>query len=366
MAKRARTAHAARGFALLAALLVAALPASAAQLLYGTYPDGQSITPDAIRSGGASPVDREVADDFTLTGLVQRIQVSGYDCFQCAGVLSSGVTVRIYEALANGQPGAVLAQHHLAADDPAFIHDPNRTGHDATLDITLPEPFAADGSYFVGVQLEYAAGGNWTIWSAHSQSPVGSAYLVRDHLGADAWTPGPGSFANSDIAFRLYGVRPGPPPPRVVAQCGEWSTQDVPLPAGAEQGRLESIKAFGPDEMWAVGSYDRTTNGSTTSHSLALHYTNGAWTIVPTPSPTECAGCTQVFLTAVEGLAPDDVWATGYKRMRAQDGFLGGQVFVIHYDGKSWQEVPAPRTNGGTGAWGRGIRVFAHDDVWIV
>lgn len=351
-------------------LLILALawsqPSTAAQLLLFQEADNQSTTPPPILSNGASPADREVADDFTLTGIVQRIEVGGHDCFNCAGALSSGVTLRIYEKLPSGLPGAVLREHHFAADDPAFVHDVNRTGHDATLDITLPEGFAADGSYFLSVQLEYPDDGYWAIWSSRSNDPSGTRYLVRDNLAASGWAPATGAFANSDVAFRLYGVRPGPPPPRLVANCGEWSEQEVPLPAGAEHARLESIKAFGQEEMWAVGSYDRTVDGTFQSFSLAYHHANGAWSIVPTPSPAECSTCTQVFLTAVDGLAPDDVWATGWKRARTQDGFLGGQVFVIHFNGTSWSEVPAPVTNGGSGAWGRGIRIHAPNDLWIV
>ncbi len=358
-----------RMFTALAAMFAVTPDASAAQFLFGTSSDGQSLSSNAIRSGGASPVDREVADDFTASGVLQRVIVNGWDCFYCPGALSSGVNVRIYERATGGTPGALLHEFHLAADDPRFIHDPNRSGHESVLDITFPQGFAVDGSYFLSVQLEYPGPATWPLWSAATNSPHGSAYYVRDRLAGSGWLHDPnpvGGFRNSDVSFSLYGVRPGPPPPRLVAGCGEWSVQQAPLPEGAVDAQLEAVKAFGPNDIWAVGDYSRVVQGSTLSYSLAMHYRNGAWAIVPTPSPTECAVCTQVLLTAIDGLASNDIWAAGWKRAQTLDGFLGGQVFVIHYDGTNWTEVPAPRTRGGSGAWVRGIKVLAPDDIWFV
>lgn len=353
----------------LAAVLAAASPLSAAQLLYANGSDGQSITADAVRSGGAIPVDREIADDFTASGQLERVVIFGYDCFNCVGALSSGVNVRLYERAANGSPGAVLHEFHLAADDPRFIHDLNRSGHEATLDISFPQGYAVDGSYFLSVQLEYPDDGRWPLWSANTGTPQGSAYYVRDRLTGGSWAPGTnpfGVFANHDLAFALYGVRPGPLPPRLVAACGEWEVQAAPLPVAAEDAQLRALTSFGPDQIWAVGDYTRTVQGSVQSYSLAMHFANGNWNIVPTPSPTACPVCTQIFVSSIDGIAPNDIWAAGWKRAQDQQGFLGGQPFVMHWDGSSWQEVAAPVTSGGTGAWVRGIKALAADDVWFV
>jgi hypothetical protein len=353
----------------LVTLAAASFDASAAQLLFQTRGDGKAITADAIKSGGDMSVDREIADDFIASGTIERVVLYGYDCFNCVGASSTGVNVRLYDTAQDGSPGNLLHEFHYAADDPRFRHDINRTGHESTVDISFPEAYAVDGTYFLSVQLEYAGAATWPLWSAETDAPLGQAFYQRDRLSAGAWVHGPsntGPFANHDLWFEMYGTPPGPPPSRVVAGCGEFSVVPAPLPEGAENATLRAVKAFGPNEAWAVGDFERTVQGSVQSYSLAMHYANGAWSIVPTPSPSVCPTCTQVFVSAIDGRAPNDIWASGWKRAYTQDHFLGGELFVMHYDGTTWSEVPTLVTDGASGAWTRGIQVLGENDVWFV
>jgi len=139
-----------------AALAAGLLPAFACadQRLWNNEVDLYSITRDSIVVTGAAPVDFELADDFQVTGEIHRAVVAGYDCWNCEGVFATGVVVHIYAKDADGMPGETLDAFRLDASDPRFIHDLNQTGHNGTVDITFPEPFAADGQYFLSVQLE--------------------------------------------------------------------------------------------------------------------------------------------------------------------------------------------------------------------
>lgn len=360
---------------LIFATAVAAASARADQRLWLNDVDTYSITRDSIVVTGAAPVDQELADDFEVAGEIRRAIVYGYDCWNCAGVFATGVRVRIYAKTAEGTPGEELYGFELAADDPRFLHDLNRTGHNATLDITFPAPFAAEGAYFFSVQLEFAEPATWPIWSSNHVTPRGSPVQIRDNLAGGSWEPHSDLFgpSNFDFAFALYGQPPGPPPPNTVAECGEWHTALLPLPESATANSIYASKSFGDAESWLVGGYDTGPIGSQETYSLAYRRVGGGdWEIVPTPSPDVCTesgnpnSCAQVWFNAIDGVAPDDVWAGGWKKGRTQDGFVGGQLFVAHWDGAAWAEVPAPVTNGGSGAEVAGIKAVAADDIWFV
>ncbi|MGH8172669.1 MAG: hypothetical protein ACREPX_05955, partial [Rhodanobacteraceae bacterium] len=298
----------------------------------------------------------------------------GYDCWNCMGVFATGVRVRIYEKTTEGKPGAELFGFSLGADDPRFLHDLNHTGHNETIDVTFPEPFVADGEYFLSVQLEYAEPAMWPIWSSNHVSPRGSPVQIRDNIAGGPWEQHSDMFglSNIDFAFALWGTLPGPAPSNTVAECGEWSSALLPLPEGASETTVYASKSFGASDNWLVGGYDTGLIGTLQTFSLAYHQVDGGdWEIVPTPSPDECStggnpSCAKVWFYAIDGAAPDDIWAGGWRDGRTTDGFFGGQLFVAHWDGETWTQVPAPITTAGSGAYVAGIKAIAPDDVWFV
>jgi len=352
--------------------LAASSVASADQRLWLNDIDTYSITQDSIVATGDAPVDQELADDFNVTGEIRRAIVYGYDCWNCVGVFATGVGVHIYAKTPEGKPGEELYGFHLDADDPRFLHDLNRTGHNETIDVTFPQPFAADGEYFFSAQLEYAEPATWPIWSANHITPRGSPVQIRDNLAGGVWEQHSDLFgpSNFDFAFALYGQPPGPPPSNTVAECGEWHTALLPLPESATANSIYASKSFGAEESWLVGGYDTGLIGTQQTFSLAYHRVGeGDWEIVPTPSPQECppeSSCAKVWFNAIDGVAPDDVWAGGWRDGRTTDGFFGGQLFVAHWDGTAWTQIPAPVTTGGSGSHVTGIKAIAPDDVWFV
>lgn len=350
------------------------LPAVADELLFSSPGDLYAITRDSIVVTGDAPVDQEIADDFHAVGEIHRAVVDGYDCWNCEGVFATGVDVHLYAKGDDGKPADLLYGFRLDASDPRFIHDLNLTGHNGTVDITFPEPFAADGDYFLSVQLEYDRPASWPLWSANHVAPFGSPIQIRDNIAGTPWEQHSDMFgpSNYDFAFALYGLPPGPPPSNTVAECGEWSTTLLPLPAGATATSVHASKSFGADDNWLVGGYDTGAIGSFQTFSLAYHrVAGGDWALVPTPSPDVCSpdgnpSCAKVWFNAIDGVAPDDLWAGGWKDALTTDFFFGGELFVAHWNGSEWVEIPAPVTTAGSGVEIAGIKALAPDDVWFV
>lgn len=360
-----------------AALLACGLVSTsvfADELLFSSPGDLYTTTHDSIVVTGAAPVDQEIADDFQAVGEIHRAVVDGYDCWNCEGVFATGVDVHIYAKGDDGKPGDLLYGFRLDASDPRFIHDLNQTGHNGTIDVTFPEPFAADGQYFLSVQLEYNRPASWPIWSANHITPFGSPVQIRDNIAGTPWEQHSDMFgpSNYDFSFALYGLPPGPPPSNTVAECGEWSTELLPQPPDATSTAIRDSKSFGTDETWLVGSYDTGITSQIFTYSLAYHRVgDGPWEIVPTPSPDACSdsgnpnGCPKVWFNAIDGVTPDDLWAGGWRDGQTSTGFFGGQIFLAHWDGNAWTQVPAP-VSSGSGSYIGGIKAVAPDDVWFV
>ena len=174
-----------------------------------------------------------------MTGEIHRALVGGYDCWNFEGVFATGVHVHIYAKNEDGKPGDELFGFRLDANDPRFLHDLDHTGHNGSIDVTFPEPFVADGDYFLSAQLEYDRPAMWPLWSANHVAPFGSPVQMRDNLAGGQWQQHEDMFgpSNFDFAFALYGLPAGPPPSNTVAECGEGHTTLLPLPDGATARR---------------------------------------------------------------------------------------------------------------------------------
>ncbi len=126
-------------------------------------------------------------------------------------------------------------------------------------------------------------------------------------------------------------------------------------------GVIRDLAVISADDAWAVGDTSQQTGPlQFTGGPQLWHWDGAAWTLVAPPGPGG-------GLLAVAALASNDVWAAGSKVIAGPDGFVGGQLWVIHYDGSQWSEVQAPLLPSGvTGALVRDIEALASDDIWFV
>jgi len=135
---------------------------------------------------------------------------------------------------------------------------------------------------------------------------------------------------------------------------GAWHVVPSPSPdasctdGNVEYGgnRLNSLAVVSPSDIWAVGTSCLELN------TLIEHWNGSSWTIVPSPSPLA-----ENILSDVEALAPNDVWAVGYTE---ED--IGAGTLVEHWNGSSWSVVPSPKP--GTGGMLGGVDAASAADVW--
>ncbi|HEY0408001.1 MAG TPA: Ig-like domain-containing protein, partial [Pyrinomonadaceae bacterium] len=172
-------------------------------LIWSQPGDNQSIIGPSVKTQTGTPVDKEVADDFDITGTVERVFMNGYRDFTAPrNPVVNGVYVRFY-AWVNGAPGSLQSEQFIAAGSPNLVYDPS----DATFfDITLPTAFAATGKHFMSVQLAIDDA-SWHWASSRTNQPRNSAVYQRDNLSGGVWTHP----ANADGVFSLYGSLTGRP-----------------------------------------------------------------------------------------------------------------------------------------------------------
>ncbi len=312
-------------------------------------------------SGFTSPVyEIETADDFDVVGAIARVQMNGRSTAVFAAPIL-GATLRFYEGTSAG-PGALQAEYTFAGDDPNFGYAPIP----GKLDFRLPAPFAATGQHFVSAQIDFGdTFGNWSCWAANQANVVGSVPYERTNAGG--WQPVKATFFGfTDLDFSLFDDDGTPPPEGF---CGQWFEVASPNYL-SDHNILRDLDVIAADDIWAIGE-SRLPVGTGWSNAdivgLAMHWNGTEWTIFPVPHPVPFTGFGWVDLEGIAAIAPDDVWASGSKRVvHPVDGFVGQQYFVIHWDGTSWTEVPTPSTPAGcTGAGLHGIKAFGPDDVWF-
>ena len=348
-----------------------AAPPTVPELVWAQYKGFLTPSVPASVWPGAAQAP-ELADDFDFDGDVHRVVVNWSNCYQCPYPVFTSARVRFYEWTASG-PGALLYEADVPAGPGQAVFE------SLLLTVFLPQPFAATGQHYVSVQAQTTAPNGYQ-WDTTGDEPEAlSAAWVRDENGANAWVPaeqGPTPITG-DLGFALWGVpAPAPPPVAVGDPCGPWKPLPVPTHPNTTHSVLRDVKVFAADDVWAVGTLTRQVGAlpnDTISGTVSKHFDGKTWSEVPTPSPEPYAGAGGAGLWAVDGVAPDDLWAAGSQQKQGAGLFIGTQILVMHWDGSSWTVVPSPITpgeqgtlQGSSGGFVRGIEAIATDDVWFV
>jgi hypothetical protein len=331
-----------------------------------TFPSYQSASP---------PYSDEVADDFEVTGTIERLVIGGYN--NCLGSCPwqpdiVGVRVRFHQWSASG-PGAVQREEFFAAGDPNLFFDPFAP---AELDVILHTPFVASGRHYLSVQVQSGEAFGWYFWSSAHNNPRLSKLWYRKDNGAWGpyidWSSQP---ANDDVAFALYGCPPtGCAPAGTVNQCGQWNDVATPFPPTAREAWLRDLDMLSATDGWSVGNYSAIgpVPGDLDSFSLAMRWNGSSWAQVPTPNPGPGNGVNSVTLNAVDAFDATHAYAVG--QQVGQDpigGYVGGRVFGVRWNGQQWidMNVPWPSSVGHSGASGEGLNdvvALSANEAWLV
>ena len=106
---------------------------------------------------------------------------------------------------------------------------------------------------------------------------------------------------------------------------GQLSEQSTPNPT-PQDNYLFGIAPVGGDHAWAVGFGVSATTGNAAS-LIEYGSRGGGWTIVSSPDPGAANGG-NTFLSAALAFGPHDVWAVG-----TYDGSSGSRTLALHYPG---------------------------------
>jgi hypothetical protein len=118
-----------------------------------------------------------------------------------------------------------------------------------------------------------------------------------------------------------------------------WSvipSPSIPSPFGFYPSVLLSIDSAGSGVLFAVGEW-RIGN---TWFPLAMRWNGSSWSLLSPPPSNHGDG----RLRSVSARSPSDVWAVG--TTDDHDGIIGGgygEAFALHFDGADWTEVSVPQ-----------------------
>jgi len=143
-----------------------------------------------------------------------------------------------------------------------------------------------------------------------------------------------------------------------------WTIVPTPPTTGGSRSILFGVANLGGGNAWAVGR-------SEANRALAEHWDGSAWTIIPTPTPVPPVGSTFTgsTLTAVSARAANDIWAVGYfTTLKGTNSSTF--TLTMHWDGSVWTIVPSPNpavpTPTGVNQTVNGVVEISPNDVWAV
>jgi hypothetical protein len=204
------------------------------------------------------------------------------------------------------------------------------------------------------------------VWAVGYSNTYGTPQTLTLHWDGSTWRVIPSPVVQGGSAFEAVaaasstdiwavGYRAGGLPEfptttgTMVAHWNGSTWTEVPSPnIGHRHNELDAVAAISSNDVWAVGT---SRNIGDDFQTLTQHWDGSSWTIVPSPNPSE--GENQ--LSAVAGVAANDVWATG----SGWDGITGIPLF-FHWTGSAWSQVSSPGGGGG------GLITLASNDAWAV
>ena len=190
-------------------------------------------------------------------------------------------------------------------------------------------------------------------WRSFTPEPVRGATntILSSVSGIPAAAPG----ARSRNVWAVGTVAVGGTERTLIEHWGGSAWTQVPsFSVSGSDSQLSGVKAVSASEAWAVG---QSFTASTGFRVIIEHWTpKGGWRPVTVSNPGGPG--TSNRLTAVTATGHGDVWAAGVSTSGGVDHPL-----ILHYNGKSWKQVPAPAAPGFQLA---GVAASSRANAWAV
>ncbi len=187
--------------------------------------------------------------------------------------------------------------------------------------------WAVGGSGGSSGNLLYYQNGIWSVvQTPDPQATLSAIALAVPGVSEEGWAVGHNSVGTAGLLLHDHN--------------GQWTEVPSPTP-----GFLLGIALISPSEGWAVGS-----------QGTILHYLNGVWssyTDAISEEMTQTLPATddlsQVELTSISMISPDEGWAAG-NMLPYQDTYYGGSrnqalsgsPVILHYQHGRWTPQPLP------------------------
>jgi hypothetical protein len=140
--------------------------------------------------------------------------------------------------------------------------------------------------------------------------------------------------------------------------CGSWNTTVGPR---LLTGDVTAVDASAPDDVWAVGSkYIPFSNAQ--SKALIMHFSGAKWTEVDDFQPGNPNTSSNVSLTGVSVVSPNEVWLVGEA---SNSSMSAGQGLILHWNGNNWNSVALPQLDASSGRL-QAVAALSTNDVWAV
>jgi hypothetical protein len=166
----------------------------------------------------------------------------------------------------------------------------------------------------------------WSIVPSPNEEGVNWLAAIDASTGNDTWAVG--YYIGADGIYKTLSAH---------WDGSAWTLVET-LNKGQQTGDwLYGVATVSASEAWAVG-YTAGPWDTYTSTTLVEHWTGTAWSVVPSPNPSDdpVYGANQLY--DVRAFAPNDVWAVGWQWTEA-----GSAPLVVRWDGRKWNVSPTPK-----------------------
>ncbi len=201
-----------------------------------------------------------------------------------------------------------------------------------------PEQFPANFAWEILFETDVMHGALFSVWGTSAQDvwTVGATDKDKPAFGPQVlhWDGNTWKRFKTGATGELWWITPGYPAGTLwmVGSGGtivRYDGKAFEVQQAPDNTQLFGIQAFAPNDVWAVGGPSSCTAGSGTC-GVIWHYDGSKWQ----PAPGMSAALRgKVLWFKVWGRSPSDVW------------IVGGQGHTLHFDGKTWTEVPTPTTD---------------------